>query len=137
MDRSSYETVAHRDKSLLAAIFTLGAYAASINVLHSFVFNETFHPLGVVEAKGWLPCMERFSITEPHNSCGGVFRLHREVGVVKLHAFTQPPHSAPCSPYSGLTEATDGRLYGVTNAGGDHNVGGAIYRVSPGFRVAL
>jgi len=59
---------------------------------------------------------------------GTAFRMEAAGAVTTLHDFDCGA-SRPCMP-SGLIQASDGNLYGVTNLGAAHN-DGAVFQVTP------
>ena len=72
---------------------------------------------------------------------GAVFRLNRDGSAYQvIHAFSnQPLDLGGNSPFAGVVQASDGRLYGTTLSGGT-NFGGTIYSLNSDgtdFRVIL
>lgn len=58
---------------------------------------------------------------------GTVYRMNTKGKVAVLHTFTGPDGA---TPFAGLTEASDGRLYGTTFGGGANDKG-TIFRLNP------
>ena len=83
---------------------------------------------GVTQASdGFLYGANRDGSTQ---EAGAIFRLDLATGAVTtIHSFRTAAPSAR-NPYSALTQATDGFLYGATPSGGAEG-GGAIYRLDP------
>ena len=64
------------------------------------------------------------------NGCGVIFRIGLDGHFTTAHSFTRTTDEA--APFAGLTQASDGRLYGTTTYGGGGNGSGkgTIYRLS-------
>jgi len=62
-----------------------------------------------------------------HN-CGAAFKVTPGGTVTTLYAFGTNSGDG-CSPYSGITQGSDGNFYGLTNAGGSAGYG-VIYRIA-------
>src|SRR5258706_7385350 len=60
-------------------------------------------------------------------NCGAIFKLDQQGKVTTLFAFH---YTDGCQPYAGLTQATDGNLYGATVLGGKAK-GGVFFQLSP------
>jgi uncharacterized repeat protein (TIGR03803 family) len=60
-------------------------------------------------------------------NCGTVFKLDQNGNVTTLYAFKNIPDGA--NPEAGLTQGTDGDLYGTTGYGGKNN-GGTLFQLS-------
>ncbi|HUI83020.1 MAG TPA: choice-of-anchor tandem repeat GloVer-containing protein [Candidatus Binatia bacterium] len=64
------------------------------------------------------------------NGCGVLFRIELGGRFTTVHSFTRTTDGA--SPFAGLTQASDGKLYGTTTFGGNNGLGqGTIYRYAP------
>ena len=63
------------------------------------------------------------------NGCGSIFQVTQQGVVAVLHEFEQTDGSAP---YGGLSQATNGKLYGTT-AGGGANGDGTVYQLDMGL----
>jgi uncharacterized repeat protein (TIGR03803 family) len=64
------------------------------------------------------------------NGCGVLFRIELGGRFTTVHSFTRTTDGA--SPFAGLTQASDGKLYGTTTYGGNNGIGkGTIYRLTP------
>lgn len=65
------------------------------------------------------------------NSAGSIFRMAPGGTVTTIYSFcAQSGCPDGAQPYSGLTQATDGFLYGTTSAGGAASSSGTIFKIS-------
>ncbi len=66
----------------------------------------------------------------PGQQCGTVFRLKPNGSVSDVYAFKNIPDG--CQPFGGITQGTDGNLYGTTFGGGKgaNGGGGTIYQLT-------
>jgi uncharacterized repeat protein (TIGR03803 family) len=66
------------------------------------------------------------------NGCGTVFEITPSGTLTTLHNFCSTSNCPDGSnPYAGLVQATDGNLYGTTNAGGANDNVGTAFKITP------
>lgn len=68
---------------------------------------------------------------ENDEMCGTVFRISPAGALTTLYRFCSQPNCTDGNrPFAGLVQATDGKLYGTTESGGDYNAG-TIFSIAP------
>jgi uncharacterized repeat protein (TIGR03803 family) len=103
----------------------------TLTTLHSFQFTDGYVPestltqaadgnfYGTTGAGGNLSC-------DPPGGCGTIFKITPDGAFTSLHSFSQADGSSP----TGLIQASDGNLYGVTEAGGSAGDEGTVFRAT-------
>ncbi len=104
------------------AIFKLDTDGGNYNVLH--IFNNASDGTRAYGRliQGTDGALYGATYAGGTNNGGTIFKINTNgTGFTILHTFTNNPDGA--SAYAGLTEGSDGALYGVTRLGGTNNVG--------------
>ncbi len=64
--------------------------------------------------------------------CGTVFKLDARGTLTTLHVFCQTNCADGNDLQAGLIQGRDGNFYGTATAGGQDNVGGTVFKITPG-----
>lgn len=115
-----------------------GAYSQDFTSLHSFTGNDGADPDGMSLVQGadgnlyGTTPLGGGGVSELcANGCGVAFKITPSGTLTDIYIFCSLSNCADGRlPYSGLTLATDGNFYGVTNAGGSSGDYGTFYKVT-------
>jgi uncharacterized repeat protein (TIGR03803 family) len=111
----------------------------TLTTLHSFDLIDGYNPqAGLVQATNgdfygstaWGGASDKCV-----NGCGTIFVISSDGRFTTLHSFAGGPRDGD-GPSGGLIQATDGRFYGTTEAGGVNDAG-TIFKVTPGGDVTI
>jgi uncharacterized repeat protein (TIGR03803 family) len=124
-DGSLYSTATGGPRSNGGEVFKIGL-SGNFSVVHAFAGPDGLQPdTGLFEGKdGYF-----YGITSAGGGFAGVmYRMDPQGNVTVLHYFQYFPSSrGGIYPRGGILQGSDGRLYGVAQAGGGNQSGGVLY----------
>jgi uncharacterized repeat protein (TIGR03803 family) len=127
VDGALYGTTYYGGGTNAGTVFKIATNGGNYEVLYSFTNGAGgAHPYGgLVQRRDGI--LYGTTLWGGEMNAGTVFKLCPDgTGYSVLHSFTNSPDGA--LPRAGLTQGTDGALYGTTSAGGDY-LAGTVFRL--------
>jgi len=134
MDGGLYGTTSQGGSNGYGTVFKLNPDGTGFTVLANFDFSTGVSPLAGL-MQGTDGALYGTTIEGGSNGYGTVFKLNADgTGFTVLQNFD---YSTGVNPFAGLTQGTDGALYGTANSGGSNGYG-TVFKLNPdgtGFTV--